>query len=68
LFHADCEPISWAAIAKVCLTDSQTVETIVREVFSKFSKQVKDGKDVKLNLRFGSLSVKNGLATFTPSK
>lgn len=50
----------------MCLTDTQTVETIVRDIFDQFLKQVKESKDIKLNLRVGTLSIKNGLALFTP--
>ena len=52
------QKLNFATIAKVCNTDAQTVELVIKEVLAQIVKFVKDGFGVRISFRIGRIEIK----------
>lgn len=57
--QAQSSRINFAAIAKVCETDSSTIEAIHKEILAQLVTCVRKGMSVRLAYRIGRLEIKN---------
>ena len=55
--------VNYSSIAKVCLTDAQTVETMLQQIVA----HLKSSQDTRLNLKVGTFVVKNSTVSFVQS-
>lgn len=58
------QPINYASIAKVCDTDAETIEIIIKEIVSQLKQFIKNGASVRLMLKLGRLVCKNGVISW----
>ena len=58
------QPINYASIAKVCETDSDTIEMIVREIVSQIKHMLKHGASIRLAFKIGRLICKSGIVSW----
>ena len=58
LFASQVTPLNTTKIASVCLTDGQTVDAMLAELFAQLASAAKSG--IRLNFKVGSMVVKPG--------
>lgn len=59
VFNGQITHLSLPSIARVALTDTQTVELVLQEINATLAELAKKNKSVKLNLKVGFLLIKN---------
>jgi len=52
--------LNMAAVAKVCDTDQQTIDLVLREIVAQIRKHVCSCQNIRLQFKVGNLIVKNG--------
>jgi len=68
LFCNKIQPLSLSSIASVCLTDSATVENVLREITSSIGELARKGRSMRLNLKVGYLIIANQLVQWQHCK
>lgn len=68
LFKNKVQPLAISSIASVCLTDSATVEHIIKEITTSLGELAKAGKSLRINFKVGCLLVNNNLMQWQHSK
>lgn len=56
--------LNYSGIAKVCQTNKETVELIIKEIVATIAFLVRKGSSISLNLKFGLFSIRNGILSF----
>lgn len=59
LFMNKIQPLALSSIASVCLTDSASVEAVLREVTVSLGELAKQGRSLRINFKVGYLNVTN---------
>lgn len=59
LFKSKIMPLSSSSIASVCLTDSATVDHIIKEITTSIGELASAGKALRINFKVGYLLVSN---------
>ena len=59
LFLHKIQPLALSSIASVCMTDSDTVSAVVREIVASIGALAREGKSLRLNMKVGYLLVQN---------
>lgn len=59
LFLHKIQPLAISSIASVCMTDSDTVSAVVREIVASIGELAREGKSLRLNMKVGYLLVQN---------
>lgn len=54
-------PLSTSSIASVCLTDSSTVDNVIKEITTSMGELASAGRSLRLNFKVGYLQVSNRL-------
>lgn len=58
--YGPIQPLNYASIAKVCETDADTIEIIIKEIVCQLRHMLKNGANVRLMLKIGRLMSKGG--------
>lgn len=58
--YGPIQPLNYASIAKVCDTDTETIEIIIKEIVCQLRHMLKNGANVRLMLKIGRLVSKGG--------
>ena len=61
LFRNKIFPLSVSSIASVCLTDSATVELVLKEIITSIGELARQGRSLRLNFKVGYLLISNQL-------
>lgn len=67
LFANQVVSLNTTSIAKVCLTEGNTVDLMLQELISQMAHQAKSGNTLRLNLKVGYLIVRNQTIQFQQS-
>ena len=59
LFRNKIMPLSMSSIASVCMTDSATVDNVLKEIFKSIADLACDGRSLRLNFKVGYLNINN---------
>ena len=58
--YGPIQPLNYASIAKVCETDTETIEIIIKEIVCQLRHVLKNGANVRLMFKIGRLISKSG--------
>ena len=58
--HHVIQPINLASIGKVCETDSETIDIVMREIVAQLRHQLRNGASIRLMFKIGKLIAKSG--------
>ena len=67
LFRSCIFQLNASSIAKVCLTDTATVENVLQEFIAQYAHAAKEGRMIRLNFKVGYLTIKNRLLQWNHS-
>lgn len=59
LFRNKIAPLSLSSIASVCMTDSATVDLVLKEIVAAISENARRGRALRLNFKVGHLVIQN---------
>ena len=68
LFQNRIQLVSLSSIASVCLTDTKTIQAVLKEILAQIVEVGKGGKALRLNFKVGTMTLQNGLIQWTHSK
>ena len=61
-------PLTVSSIASVSMTDVATVENVLKELFATMADLAKNGRNLRINFKVGSLLITNGQIQWQHSK
>lgn len=59
LFRNKVSPLTVSSIASISMTDSATVDNVLKEIFTTIAELAKDGRSLRINFKVGSLVISN---------
>ena len=68
LFKNKIQALSISSIASVCLTDSASVENVLKEITLSMGELAREGKNLRLNFKVGYITINNKLMQWQHSR
>jgi len=68
LFRNRIQALSLSSIASVCMTDSATVELVLKEIIAGIGQNARRGRGLRLNFKVGHLIIQNQLVQWQHSR